>query len=90
MSSLFHNQVLQIEKNILIFILCFFFLVVFALRGFRKNYINFYDITFPIGTVITTQTYWCLVIVTMEYNLFIKIHNFNGCLKIWWRHQKVK
>ena len=55
-------------------------LVVFQSTGFRKNLYHFSNKIFPIDTVITKYE---------EFDLFIKILNFDDRFEIWWHYQKV-
>ena len=55
----------------------FTILVVFESRGLKKNLYSFPNNMYPKDTVIIN-----LVIISGEYDLFIKMHGFNDNLEI--------
>ena len=52
-------------------------LVIFESRRFRKAYIDLSNNTFSIDTVIVSLFHYI-----WEFDLFIKIVNFNDCLEV--------
>ena len=79
-STLLHDQFFLSKSSAGIMNIYLAVIVLLKSRGFKK----------PIFIFLNNRHgyYKLKVIISREFNLFMKIHNFDDYLKTWWRHQK--